>query len=50
MNLLLIFTAIGLALFAAALAALTWAVRSGQMDDLESPALRVLTDDHEKKP
>ncbi len=50
MDLLLIFTAVGLALFTAAVAALTWAVRSGQMDDLESPALRVLTDDRETKP
>jgi cbb3-type cytochrome oxidase maturation protein len=50
MPLLLLFTAVGLALFAAALAALAWAVRSGQLDDLDTPALRAFTDDHETKP
>lgn len=45
MAILLVFTAIALALFALGVAALTWAVRSGQLDDLETPALRALTDD-----
>lgn len=42
---LLLFTAVGLALFAGALMGLVWAVRSGQLDDLETPALRMLHDD-----
>jgi cbb3-type cytochrome oxidase maturation protein len=50
MDLLLIFAAAGLVLFVAALLALTWAVRSGQMDDLDTPAMRVLTDDRENLP
>ncbi len=38
-----------LALFfaAAAVATFIWAVRSGQFDDLETPAVRVLFDDDE---
>lgn len=42
---LLLFTAVGLVLFAGAIAGLVWAVRSGQLDDLETPALRMLHDD-----
>ena len=45
MLILLLFTAIGLVLFAGAVLALLWAVRSGQLDDLETPALRMLHDD-----
>jgi cbb3-type cytochrome oxidase maturation protein len=30
--------------------AFIWAVRSGQMDDLETPSLRMLTDDDAPKP
>ncbi len=45
MLILLLFTAIGLTLFAGAVLALLWAVRSGQLDDLETPALRMLHDD-----
>lgn len=43
----LIFTALGAALAALALAAAIWAVRRGQYDDLETPALRVLADEAE---
>jgi cbb3-type cytochrome oxidase maturation protein len=32
------------------LAAFIWAVRSGQMDDLETPAHRILGEDEERKP
>jgi len=46
----LIFTGIGTALAALALAAVIWAVRQGQYDDLETPALRVLTDDASTPP
>jgi cbb3-type cytochrome oxidase maturation protein len=42
---LVTFTAIGLVLFIGALVGLQWAVRSGQMDDLETPALRMLIDE-----
>jgi cbb3-type cytochrome oxidase maturation protein len=41
----LLVVSVGFALFAAALAALVWMVRSGQMEDLETPALRMLHDD-----
>jgi cbb3-type cytochrome oxidase maturation protein len=32
------------------LAAFIWSVRSGQMDDLETPAHRILSEDEERKP
>jgi len=32
------------------LAAFIWSVKSGQMDDLETPAHRILGDDEERKP
>jgi len=32
------------------LAAFIWSVRSGQMDDLETPAHRILGEDEERKP
>ena len=31
------------------LAAFIWSVRSGQMDDLETPAVRLLGDEHERR-
>ena len=38
-------------LFAAgALAVFLWAVRSGQLDDLDTPPLRILVDDDETDP
>ncbi len=40
-----IFTGLGFLLFLACLAALVWAIRSGQFDDLETPAGRLLGDD-----
>lgn len=45
MELYFIFTAIGLGLFLIGTVALIWMVRSGQVDDLETPAYRMLTDD-----
>jgi cbb3-type cytochrome oxidase maturation protein len=36
---------IALVLAAVAVAAFIWAVRSAQMDDLETPAMRILHDD-----
>lgn len=41
----LIFTALGAVLAALAVLAVIWAVRQGQYDDLETPALRVLSDE-----
>ena len=41
---------LGLILFGVAIAAFFWAVRSGQFDDLTTPAWRVLLDDDEKPP
>jgi cbb3-type cytochrome oxidase maturation protein len=41
----LVFTGLGVALAAIALAAAIWAIRGGQYDDLETPALRLLADD-----
>jgi cbb3-type cytochrome oxidase maturation protein len=37
--------AVGGLLFAVAIAGLVWLVRSGQLDDLGTPALRMLHDD-----
>lgn len=42
---LILFTGLGFGLFALCLVGLTWAIRSGQLDDLETPALRMLNDD-----
>jgi cbb3-type cytochrome oxidase maturation protein len=39
-----------LILLIAAVAAFFWAVRSGQFDDLESPAWRILLDDDRAPP
>jgi len=41
---------LGLVLLIAAVAAFFWAVRSGQFDDLESPAWRILLDDDRAPP
>jgi cbb3-type cytochrome oxidase maturation protein len=45
MTMLFVFTALGLALFVLGLIALIWSIRSGQMDDLDTPAIRMLNDD-----
>jgi cbb3-type cytochrome oxidase maturation protein len=45
MSLIYVVLPAALLLAAVAVAAFIWAVRSGQMDDLETPALRVLHDD-----
>jgi cbb3-type cytochrome oxidase maturation protein len=38
-----------LLLAAAGVAAFIWAVRSGQMDDLDTPGMRILGDDDEDR-
>ena len=41
----LMVVAVGLVLFVVAIAGLVWLVRSGQLEDLDTPALRMLHDD-----
>ncbi len=41
---------IALLLALAGVIAFIWSVRSGQMDDLETPALRIFGEDDERKP
>ena len=50
MEILYLLIPIAMLLVAAMVAVFFWAVRSGQFDDLEGPAHRVLTDDELPKP
>lgn len=45
MNILLVLVPISLVLLGLAIAAFAWAVRKGQYDDLDTPALDILVDD-----
>jgi cbb3-type cytochrome oxidase maturation protein len=45
MEVLFLLTGLALAIFVIAVAALVWSVRSGQLDDLDTPAVRLLADD-----
>jgi len=45
MDIILLLTGLALVIFVVAVVALMWSVRSGQMDDLDTPALRMLGDD-----
>lgn len=45
MSALFLVVPIALLVSAAAVVAFSWSVRRGQMDDLETPALRMLQDD-----
>jgi cbb3-type cytochrome oxidase maturation protein len=47
MSVVLVVLPLALLLVAAAVAAYVWAARSGQFDDTETPASRVLVDDAE---
>ena len=47
MSVLFLVLPLALAFVLAAVFAFRWAVRSGQLDDLETPAVRVLHDDAE---
>ena len=49
-NIIFILIPLGLVLLVVAVAAFFWAVRSGQYDDLESPAWRILLDDDTAPP
>ncbi len=48
MNILYLLIPLGLVLLALAVAAFFWAVRTGQFDDLETPAMSVVMDDDTK--
>jgi cbb3-type cytochrome oxidase maturation protein len=48
LNILFLLIPLGLVLLGCAVAAFFWAVRSGQFDDLESPAMSVVMDDDTK--
>ncbi len=45
MSILYVVIPVALLLVALAIAAFVWAVRSGQMDDLDTPAVRILHDE-----
>ena len=47
MNILFLMIPISLLLGLASVAAFVWSVGNGQVDDLETPAHRILTDDEE---
>ena len=49
MGMLFVFTGLGLLLFIGAVGALIWSIRSGQLDDLDTPAQRMLTDEASPK-
>ena len=48
MNILFALIPLALILLAFAVWAFFWAVRSGQFDDLDTPAVRILLDDEEE--
>lgn len=49
MNILLALIPISLVLLGVAIAAFVWAVRRGQFDDLDTPALDILIDEPETR-
>jgi len=50
MRILLLMVPISLVLLGAAIWAFVWAVRRGQFDDLDTPALDILVDDDQPRP
>ncbi len=50
MEILFVLIPLSLILLGIAIWAFFWAVRSGQFDDLDSPAYRILLDDDEEPP
>jgi cbb3-type cytochrome oxidase maturation protein len=50
MNILYLLIPLALILLGVAVWAFFWAVGSGQFDDLDTPAVRVIMDDDEKPP
>ncbi|MBS7457422.1 cbb3-type cytochrome oxidase assembly protein CcoS [Coralloluteibacterium stylophorae] len=49
MNSLLLLIPLSLALLGMAIGAFVWAVRRGQFDDLDTPALDILADDPQER-
>lgn len=49
MSILAVLIPISLVLLGVAVAAFVWAVRGGQFDDLDTPAIDILADDKERK-
>ena len=49
MSVIFLVLPLALVVVAAAVAAFVWATRRGQFDDLETPALRMLHDDDERR-
>jgi cbb3-type cytochrome oxidase maturation protein len=45
MGILFLLTGLALAIFVIAVTGLIWSVRSGQLDDLDTPAVRLLSDE-----
>jgi cbb3-type cytochrome oxidase maturation protein len=50
MTILLLLVPISLVLLGVAIAAFVWAVKRGQFDDLDTPALAILEDDDAPRP
>lgn len=50
MSVIYLLLPLGLLISAAAVAAFVWAVRNGQLDDLDTPAVRILFDDERLDP
>ena len=50
MNVLFVLIPLALVFAGAFVAAFRWAVRDGQFDDVETPALRMLLDDEDSRP
>jgi cbb3-type cytochrome oxidase maturation protein len=50
MNILLLLVPLALMLLVVAIVAFAWAVRGGQFEDLETPALSILADDDDAPP
>jgi len=50
MNILYLLIPLGLVMLALSLWGFFWAVRAGQFDDLESPAVQILLDDDRAPP
>ena len=50
MTIIVVLIPLGLLLLLAAVCAFFWAIRSGQFDDLETPAWRILLDDDRRPP
>lgn len=48
MSIIFVLIPVGLILLLAAIGAFFWAVHSGQFDDLDTPSVRILTDDDSK--